>query len=337
MGKRNKTLVGSNIERILRSKGWTRKMLADKAGYTQNTISNIITGYENFSQTSIERIASALEVDLYELFLSFSSSGMSSTDGKCELIFEEKQKRIARLLRSSSPLIHDAVLNITKALTNIVEKQQAPMVKRGKNLVAFEGIDGVSISEQLQLIKEKHEDAIVSRIDYETPIGRTIKEFFEHIEVDVRLRGKFQEALLIRYILYGAYRIYRFWNDIIPGLNAEKTVFVEYYSLSGYAYTKSDDRDLELIMDYIRSFDYFMPEPSLTFLLDVSPAKTISRSEKNGFYLPYRNKDYLSRVRKAYLEKAKENKDNAIIVNGVEDCGLLHKKILRELNKRHIM
>lgn len=58
------------IKAILREKGITSKELAEKMGKTPQYISNTITGTKSASFAVLSEIASALDVEFWELFVS---------------------------------------------------------------------------------------------------------------------------------------------------------------------------------------------------------------------------------------------------------------------------
>ncbi len=60
--------VRTNIKRILNKKGYKQKYIARKAGYSENTMSNIINNRKRINDSDILRIAQALEVTPNDLF-----------------------------------------------------------------------------------------------------------------------------------------------------------------------------------------------------------------------------------------------------------------------------
>ncbi len=60
--------VRKSIKRIINEKGYKQKFIAKKAGYSENTMSNIINNRKKINEDDILKIAAALEVTPNELF-----------------------------------------------------------------------------------------------------------------------------------------------------------------------------------------------------------------------------------------------------------------------------
>jgi transcriptional regulator with XRE-family HTH domain len=62
-------VLGSNLKKHRRAKGWTQAVLAEKAGTVGNYIALLESAAKFPSADMIERIASALEIDSTALFI----------------------------------------------------------------------------------------------------------------------------------------------------------------------------------------------------------------------------------------------------------------------------
>lgn len=60
------------LKAMLADRGWTQEQLAEKAGTSQPVISKYFKGYENFSQQTLRKLASAFDVSLTTRFEPFS-------------------------------------------------------------------------------------------------------------------------------------------------------------------------------------------------------------------------------------------------------------------------
>lgn len=69
-------IVGENVKRILSAKGIKQKTIAERAGYTEQTFSNMLNGRKNIYDEDVLRISRALEVLPNDLF------GLSEERGK---------------------------------------------------------------------------------------------------------------------------------------------------------------------------------------------------------------------------------------------------------------
>lgn len=63
------TLVGANITRLRRKKGWSQKVLAEKLGIGADSVSRFENGFVAPRLERLQTIADILECDLAELFL----------------------------------------------------------------------------------------------------------------------------------------------------------------------------------------------------------------------------------------------------------------------------
>jgi transcriptional regulator with XRE-family HTH domain len=68
IGENSRILLGQRIRTLRRLKGWTQQELGDKADVNYKFIGEIERSRQNPSFMILEKIATALGVDLYELF-----------------------------------------------------------------------------------------------------------------------------------------------------------------------------------------------------------------------------------------------------------------------------
>ena len=62
------TIIAPNIKRIIKEKCLKQVAIAERAGYTPNAFSAMVSGRKMIKDTDVVRIANALEVDANELF-----------------------------------------------------------------------------------------------------------------------------------------------------------------------------------------------------------------------------------------------------------------------------
>lgn len=62
------TLITDNVKRIIESKGYKQKSIAQKAGYSQKQFSDMMCGRRVIGGYDVLRIANALEVTPNDLF-----------------------------------------------------------------------------------------------------------------------------------------------------------------------------------------------------------------------------------------------------------------------------
>ena len=68
MGENSRILLGQRIRTLRRLKGWTQQDLGDESDVNYKFIGEIERSRQNPSFTILEKIATALGVDLFELF-----------------------------------------------------------------------------------------------------------------------------------------------------------------------------------------------------------------------------------------------------------------------------
>ncbi|MBS0635860.1 MAG: helix-turn-helix transcriptional regulator [Verrucomicrobia bacterium] len=97
--------IGDNIKRIREAKGMSQKELITAIGMGAPMYSRIETGKTEPSISSLEKIAKALGVKLYELFTDVDSHEVNSHDGTLmekvrliESLTEDEQKTLFTIL-----------------------------------------------------------------------------------------------------------------------------------------------------------------------------------------------------------------------------------------------
>jgi len=65
---KNLSIVAFNARRIIRESGYKQKAVAQKAGYTEKSFSNLLRGRKTIAEDDIARLAVALNVTANELF-----------------------------------------------------------------------------------------------------------------------------------------------------------------------------------------------------------------------------------------------------------------------------
>ena len=62
-----KNILGQNVKTRRIQKGWSQEELAEKAGFTKNTISDIETGQKFARANTLLKLAKVLQTEVYEL------------------------------------------------------------------------------------------------------------------------------------------------------------------------------------------------------------------------------------------------------------------------------
>ena len=171
------------------------------------------------------------------------------------------------------------------------------MVVAGRGLlVAIEGIDAVGKRTQSSILaawlrSKGLATASMSFPDYDTPIGREVKEF---------LHGTRRYPPEVRHILFAANR----WErkaDLEGMLSRADVVVVNRYSESNFAYGVSNG----LPLDWLVNLEAGLPKSDIVVVLDAHP-EALSRRRGGGRDRYELNQALQAKARQAYLSLAKE-------------------------------
>ena len=161
-------------------------------------------------------------------------------------------------------------------------------------LIAFEGLDQSGKQTQAELLRDRltsdgRSVRLLSFPDYETVIGT---------EIGRALRGEREHSAEVMQLLYVANRFE--WKGEIVGAKEAGTILVcDRYLASSIAYGEAQGLDGA----WLGEIQKYLPQPDITFLLDIAPEVSANRKTRN------RDKyesdlSLLSRVRDSYLGQA---------------------------------
>jgi dTMP kinase len=161
-------------------------------------------------------------------------------------------------------------------------------------LIAFEGLDQSGKQTQTELLRDRLADAgrqvrLLSFPAYETPIGTEIRR---------ALTGEREWGAEVMQLLYIANRYEE--RPLIDRELTRGTILVcDRYMASSIAYGESQGLD----GSWLRDVQRHLPQPDLTFLLDIEPE--VSARRKTADRDKYeRDLALLARVRESYLRQA---------------------------------
>jgi dTMP kinase len=161
-------------------------------------------------------------------------------------------------------------------------------------LIAFEGLDQSGKQTQAELLRDRLTDAsrhvqLLSFPDYTTAIGH---------EIQLALHGSRDYGADVMQLLYIANRYE--WKGRIAQARQRGTIVVcDRYLASSIAYGEAQGLDGE----WLQQIQRFLPQPDITFLLDIVPE--VSASRKTADRDKYeRDLALLARVRASYLRQA---------------------------------
>jgi dTMP kinase len=167
----------------------------------------------------------------------------------------------------------------------------------GGLLIAFEGLDQSGKQTQAELLRDRliagrRSVYLLSFPDYGTPIGE---------EIERALRGARNYAPDVMQLLYVANR-YEWRTEIERRRNDGEILICDRYLASSVAYGEAQGLDPAWLLEIQRH----LPQPDLTFLLDIAPEVSAKRkiADRDRYE---RDLALLGRVRNSYLRLAERD------------------------------
>jgi len=201
-------------------------------------------------------------------------------------------------------------------------------------LVAIEGIDGVGKTTQSIRLVERLTALGFNAVRFfeptnETPEAQQIRRTLEH-------GPPTKPSDLVD--LFLADRRHDVEMHIMPALLEKKIVVMDRYFLSTAAY-QSDIRPWQEILEMNRQF---APEPDISFIINwpADIAMTLIEKRDNGV-TTFENETALVNVRGRYLEMAREDSGNYVVVEKIADeedvCDEILDILLKYLHKNKLV
>ena len=191
------------------------------------------------------------------------------------------------------------------------------------HLIAFEGLDQSGKQTQAERLLEAfrsagHQAEFLTFPEYQTAIGT---------EIGLALQGERHYAPDTLQLLYIANR-FEFRPRITSWLDAGTMVVCDRYLASSIAYGEAQGVDAKWLTEIQR----FLPQPSLTMLLDILPDASLNRKlvERDKFE---RDLPLLGRVRESYLRQAAAS-DAWVRIEGGQDKDAVSQAVLTAVRSR---
>ncbi len=200
-------------------------------------------------------------------------------------------------------------------------------MEKGK-FISFEGIDGCGKTTQVKLLYEfltgeYGKSCVIVREPGGTSEGERIREILLSKESKLPPEAEFFLFLASRSILTK--------NVIIPSLENGVFVIADRYADSSVAY-QGYGRGLDVnFVKLGNSVATYNVVPDLTIYIDISVEEAIKRKKKRDRM--EEDTEFLEKVRKGYLELAKEN-DRFVIINGERSIEKIWNEIKRVVEDR---
>jgi dTMP kinase len=193
-------------------------------------------------------------------------------------------------------------------------------------LITFEGIDGSGKSTQARRLYE-HLKSLGYKVSLYRDPGST--ELAEKIR---ELILGFETDPTTELLLFECARSSLMWEKILPDLRDGKVVIVDRFIDSTMAY-QGYGREINLgTVNILNHIAIRGRKPDITFLLNVPLEMALERIK--GKRTRFEDKDYLRRVRDAYILIAHEQKDRIVILDGTRSEEEVFIDVLKVLKDR---
>lgn len=198
-----------------------------------------------------------------------------------------------------------------------------------KNLfIVFEGIDGSGTSTQSSLLKDyftaKGYQAVLTCEPSNGPVGNLIRQALKRRVFFVNDSQKFDEQMAY---LFAADRYDHLFNEVdgvFKLINDDFTVISTRYFFSSLAYHWNTHEDWELVSSLNDGF----PNPDLVVYIDIPVEVALTRIRDRSVKDIYENQEKLVRVSKNYQDIFSKYEGLALQVDGTEEKGAVHQKIV---------
>ena len=190
------------------------------------------------------------------------------------------------------------------------------------HLIAFEGLDQSGKQTQaerlLAAVRNSGRTAhFLSFPDYGTAIGA---------EIGRALRGERDYSPEVMQLLYVANR-HEYSRSIEDWLQAGGVVVCDRYLASSIAYGEAQGLDPE----WLRAMQSYLPQPSLTVLLDIPPSASLARKQRDRDRYE-QDLQLLADVRESYLRQATQ--PHWIRIDGAQDKDCVTRDVAAAVRSR---
>ena len=193
-------------------------------------------------------------------------------------------------------------------------------------LITFEGIDGSGKSTQAkrlyEYLKARGYKVSLYRDPGSTPLAEKIRELLISFEMDPTTE----------LLLFESARSSLVWERIFPDLKEGKIVILDRFIDSTTAY-QGYGREINLgTVSILNHIAIRGRKPDITFLLNVPLEVALERIR--GKKTRFEDRDYLRKVRDAYILIANQERERIVLLDGNRDVERVFEDILRVLRER---
>ncbi len=193
-------------------------------------------------------------------------------------------------------------------------------------LITFEGIDGCGKSTQAkrlyEYLKAKGYKVSLYRDPGSTPLAEKIRELLLNFEMDPTTE----------LLLFESARSSLVWERIFPDLKEGKIVILDRFIDSTTAY-QGYGREINLgTVSILNHIAIRGRKPDITFLLNVPLEVALERIK--GKKTRFENREYLRKVRDAYILMANQERERIVLIDGNRDMEEVFEDVLSVLRER---
>ncbi|MCL5122377.1 MAG: dTMP kinase [Candidatus Marsarchaeota archaeon] len=189
-------------------------------------------------------------------------------------------------------------------------------------LIAIEGIDGSGKSTQASLLYDslrKNNKVFLTKEPSTGIIGASIRELLHRNDL----------SPMAMQMLFAADREEHISKAIVPKLDEGYHVITDRYYLSTLAYGMASGIDRKRL----EGICYGIPEPTITFVLDIDGDKAYNRLKAPGKELSvFEKQEFLERARDAYLELV-QGRQNCFVIDSSKPIKKVSAEMLNTVNE----
>lgn len=202
------------------------------------------------------------------------------------------------------------------------------MVKRGY-FITFEGADGCGKTTQLELLadylKEKNKEVIITREPGAKGLGEKIREILLNYDGEVSDRCES--------FLFLADRAQHIDMIVNPAVEAGKIVLCDRHIDSSVAYQGyGRGLDIEQI-DRLNMLATNDRRPDLTLVFDIDVETSMKRVGKEKDRMESAGVEFFNRVRKGYLELAKQEPERIRVLDATKSIEDIHNEVVKIISE----
>ncbi len=194
--------------------------------------------------------------------------------------------------------------------------------------ITFEGVDGCGKTTQMNLLakylKNDGHDVIITREPGAKGLGEKIREILLHYDVEVSSRAES--------FLFLADRAQHIDKIVNPAVEEGKIVLCDRHTDSTIAY-QGYGRGVDIAqLTMLNNLATGQRKPDITFVFDIDIETSMSRVGKEKDRMESAGIEFFEKVRKGYLEIAKQEPSRVKVINSTRSIEEISKEVLGYIN-----